>query len=252
MTLTLVVVKTSKQAPPLLGRSWLRKLKLDWKSLISDPQYSISVDADVGTVLQQEFADVFEEGLGKAKGPPASLHLKEGARPKFCKARNVPFALRPAVEEELKRMQEYDIIYPVDYSEWATPLVCIPKADGRVRLCGDYKVTVNQQIHCDQYAIPTTEQVFSNLVGGKKFSKIDLKCAYQQMMLDEALQELVTINTHRGLFRYTRLPFGISSSPTIWQKFIEQVISGLDCTCAIMDDVLVTGNTDQEHMRNLK
>ncbi|XP_041453560.1 uncharacterized protein K02A2.6-like [Lytechinus variegatus] len=252
MTLTLVVVKTSQHAPPLFGRSWLRKLKLDWKSLISDPQYSISVDTDVGTVLQQEFADVFKEGLGKAKGPPASLHLKEGARPKFCKARNVPFALRPAVEEELKRMQEDDIIYPVDYSEWATPLVCIPKADGRVRLCGDYKVTVNQQIHCDQYPIPTTEQVFSNLVGGKKFSKIDLKCAYQQMMLDEASQELVTINTHRGLFRYTRLPFGISSSPAIWQKFIEQVISGLDCTCAIMDDVLVTGNTDQEHMRNLK
>ena len=252
LTLPLVVVKTTKRAPPLLGRSWLLKLKLDWKSLIPEPQYSISTDTDVGGFLHQEYADVFAPGLGTAKGPPAKLHLKEGVHPKFCKARNVPFALRPAVEEELKRMQEDKIIYPVDYSEWATPLVCIPKADGRVRLCGDYKVTVNPQIHCDQYPIPTPEEVFSSLVGGKKFSKIDLKCAYQQMMLDEKSQELVTINTHRGLFRYTRLPYGISSSPAIWQKFIEQVISGLDCTCAIMDDVLVTGSTDEEHMRNLK
>ena len=135
------------------------KLKLDWKTLIPEPQHSVSTDTDVGVVLQQEYADVFEPGLGTAKVPPAKLHPKEGARPKFCKARNVPFALRPAVEEELKRMQEEKITYPVDYSEWATPLVCIPKADGCVRLYVGtiYKVTVNPQIHCDQYPIPTPE-----------------------------------------------------------------------------------------------
>ena len=99
--------------------------------------------------------------------------------------RNVPYALRPAVEQELDRMQREGVIVPVDFSEWATPLVCIPKADGRVRLCGDYKVTVNKNIHCDRYPIPTPTEVFSKLVGGKKFSKIDLKCAYQQILLDE-------------------------------------------------------------------
>ncbi|XP_033095838.1 uncharacterized protein K02A2.6-like [Anneissia japonica] len=149
-------------------------------------------------------------------------------------------------------MQEEGVIYPVNFSQWATPLVCIPKADGRVHVCGDYKVTVNPSLHCDQYPIPTPEEVFTKLGGGKQYSKIDMKCAYQQLVLEDEAQEVVTINTHRGLYRYTRLPFGISSSPAIWQRFIEQVIAGLEGTCAIMDDVLVTGSSDTEHIMNLE
>ncbi len=140
----------------------------------------------------------------------------------------------------------------MDVSEWATPLVCVPKADGTVRLCGDYKVTVNKVINTDQYPIPTPDEVFNKMSGGEKYSKIDLKCAYQQMLLDEKSQELVTINTHKGMFKYTRLPFGISSSPAIWQRFIDQVLGGLDHTCAIMDDVLVSGVNDVEHVQNLE
>ena len=86
----------------------------------------------------------------------------------------------------------------------------------------------------------------------EKFTKIDLRSAYQQMVLDKASQQLCTINTHKGLFRYTRLPFGISSSPAIWQRFIEQVLAGLNGTCVIMDDLLVGGVNDEEHLRNLE
>ena len=86
----------------------------------------------------------------------------------------------------------------------------------------------------------------------KKFTKIDLRSAYQQLVLDEESQKLCTINTHKGLFRYTRLPFGISSSPAIWQRFIEQVLAGLDRTCVIMDDLLVGGTNDDEHLKNLE
>ena len=72
------------------------------------------------------------------------------------------------------------------------------------------------------------------------------------MVLDKVSQQLCTINTRRGLFRYTRLPFGISSSPAIWQRFIEQVLAGLNGTCVIMDDLLVGGVNDDEHLRNLE
>ena len=84
----------------------------------------------------------------------------------------------------------------MDVNEWATPLVCVPKAGGTVRLCGDYKVTVNKVIHTGQYHIPTPDEVFNNMTGGEKYSKIDLKCSYQQMLLDEKSQELVTKHTH--------------------------------------------------------
>ena len=72
------------------------------------------------------------------------------------------------------------------------------------------------------------------------------------MVLDKASQQLCTMNTHKGLFRYTRLPFGISASPAIWQRFIEQVLAGLKGTCVIMVDLLVGGVNDDEHLRNLE
>ena len=72
------------------------------------------------------------------------------------------------------------------------------------------------------------------------------------MVLDKTSQQLCTINTHKGLFRYNRLPFGISSSPAIWQRFIEQILAGLNGTCVIMDDQLVGGVNDEEHLRNLE
>ena len=127
----------------------------------------------------------------------------------------------------------------------------MPKADGTVQLCGDYKVTVNPALHVDQHPIPTLEHAFGGLAHGQRFTTIDLKSAYQQLVLDEASRKLVTIDTPKGLFRYTSLPFGIASSPAIWRRFIDQVTAGLVMTCMIMDDVLVSGRTDEEHYRNL-
>jgi len=250
--LPLVVVQADKVAPPLFGRNWLDVLIPNWRERLLSPKHQFAVKETTVDDLKAKYADVFSPGLGTVKGVKATLHRRKDIRPIFCKARPVPFALRPAVEAELDRMQAEGIIQPVDTSVWATPLVCIPKADGSVRLCGDYKVTVNQCIHTDQHPIPTPEEVLAKMAGGQKFSKIDLKCAYQQMMLDDESQELVTINTSRGLFRYTRLPFGTSSSPAIWQRFIDQVLQGLDNVCVIQDDVLVTGENDADHLSNLE
>jgi len=76
------------------------------------------------------------------------------------------------------------------------------------------------------------------------------------MGLDKASQQLCTINTQKGLFRHTRLPFGISSSPAIWQhlylSFIEQVLAGLNGTCVTMDELLLGGVNDDEHLNNLE
>ena len=71
------------------------------------------------------------------------------------------------------RMQTEGIIVPVEFSNWATPLVCVPKPDGTVRLCGDYRTTVNQATYTEQFPIPTAEEIRSKLAGGEKFSKID-------------------------------------------------------------------------------
>ena len=107
-------------------------------------------------------------------------------------------------------MEGEGIIEPVEVSDWATPIACVPKTDGSVRVCGDYKGTVNPAIQMEQFPILTLEEIQGKVATWKKFTKTDLRSAYQQMVLNKASQQLCTINTHKGLFRYTRLPFGIS------------------------------------------
>ena len=128
----------------------------------------------------------------------------------------------------------------------------VVKTDGNIRICGDYKVTLNQNVKVDTYPLPQIEDLLAQLAGGKTFSKLDMSHAYQQIELDENCKEMTTINTHKGLFVYNRLPFGISSSPGIFQRTMDNLIQGLPGVVGYLDDILVTGSTNEEHAQNLE
>ena len=102
----------------------------------------------------------------------------------------------------------------------------------------------------DKYPIPRIDDLFASL-GGKKFTKLDLSHAYQQIQLQEESQPLVTINTHKGLFTYNRLPFGVSSAPSIFQRVMETLLQEIDGVCVYIDDILDTVSTDEEHLEHL-
>ena len=176
-------------------------------------------------------SNVFKPGLGTIRGITAKLEMKPDAQPKFCKARPVPYSLQEAVDAEYHRLESEGIVEKLEFSEWATPMVHVPKADGTTRSCGDYAVTVNPHLHVPQYPIPLPEDVFLKLRGGKRFTKLDLKNAYQQLPLDPDSQQFVTINTHRDLYRYKRLPFGIASSPVIFQRTMDIILQGCLTWC---------------------
>ncbi|XP_057695377.1 uncharacterized protein K02A2.6-like [Corythoichthys intestinalis] len=99
--------------------------------------------------------------------------------------------------------------------------------------------------------LPLIDDLFAGLSGGQKFSKIDLNQAYLQMHVDEESREWLTINTHKGLFRYCRLPFGITSAPALFQRAMDQILSGLPGVQCYLDDILCTGANDEEHLRNV-
>ena len=179
------------------------------------------------------------------------MHLKPDATPKFCRGKTVPFALKKPVEVALDSLVEQGIISPVKFSSWAAPIVPVMKQDGTVRLCGDYKVSINHALQVDSYPIPRVEHLFASMSGGKYFSKLDLSQAYLQIPLDDSSKELVTINTHKGLFRYNRLPFGISSAPAIFQRCMENLLQGINGVCVYFDDILVTGSSSEDHLQNL-
>ena len=153
---------------------------------------------------------------------------------------------------ELDRLTKAGIIEKVDHSDWAAPVVPVPKGDGQLWLCGDYKVTINPVLVQDQYPLPKPNDLMAQLAGGQRFSKLDLSRAYQQIRLEEASRPLVTINTHKGLYQYTRLPFGVASALALFQKTMDSLLQGIPHTLRYLDDILVTGTTEEEHLSNLE
>ena len=152
------------------------------------------------------------------------LNVNQEACPKYFKPRPVSLALKDKVEEELDTLVAEGILLPVQFSKWAAPIVPVVKHNGSIRICGDFKVTINQVSCLDSYPLPRIEELFAKLLGGKYFSKLDLSQAYLQLPLEESSKEFVTINTHKGLFRYNRLPFGVASAPAIFQRYMETLL----------------------------
>ena len=158
--------------------------------------------------------------------------------------------MRQKVELELERLERAGVIEPVQFSDWAAPIAPVVKTDGSIRICGDYKLTVNQVTKLDTYPLPRIEDLFASLSGGQAFTKLDLSNAYQQVSLDDASKAYIMINTSRGLFRYNCLPFGVASAPSIFQLTMETLLQGIPHVSVYLDDILVTGASEADHLRN--
>lgn len=235
--------------PPLMGRTWIRHLKLDFKDYHCHSLADSNID-DCIKSLCKDFPEVFAGGLGTFKSR-MSLHLAN-SNPVFIKARPLPLALRGPVERELERLQRDDVIYKVERSDYGTPIVPIIKKNGEIRICGDYKITINPLLKDFHYPLPRIEDIFATLAGGEQYSKLDLSHAYQQILLTEESQPMTAITTHIGTFVYKRVPFGIKCVPEYFEKLIEETLSGLPSTVAFQDDICVTGSNKETHLKNLR
>jgi hypothetical protein len=248
-TAQLRLIVVCGDGPSLLGRDWLQVIRLDWHNI--HQATSTPPAAPLSTLLDKH-QSLFQEELGTITQEKATFLVKPGATPKFFKARPVPFAIRDAVGLQLDKLEAEGVLEKVSHSDWAAPIVVVPKRDGSYRLCGDYKVTINQALDVDQYPLPKPEELLATLAGGQKFSKIDLAQAYQQLCLDEQSKTFTTINTHKGLYRYTRLPFGIASAPAMFQKTMDVILQGIPQVCCYLDDILITGRDDTLHLQHLQ
>ncbi|KAL0872183.1 hypothetical protein ABMA27_004590 [Loxostege sticticalis] len=198
--------------PPLLGRDFISQFKLE---LLPCKFVSNGYGESIKQQLQTRFPEVFSDKLGAFNKYKVKLQLKPEAKPVFFKARPIAFALKDKIDNEIDRLVQLGVLKPVDHSDFASPIVPVLKRNGTVRLCADYSVSINKFLVVEQYPLPTIHELFSKLYGGEQFSKIDLSMAYNQFILDEDSQAITCINTHRGLFKYTRMVFGLSSAPSI-------------------------------------
>ena len=111
----------------------------------------------------------------------------------------------------------------VENSDWASPIVVVPKSSSSVRICAHYKVSLNSQIEDHVYVLPTIEDIFSQLKGDK-FSKTDLANAFLQLPIDKESQKLLTIATQQGLFQLMTLPFGVKTAPLLFQQVMDSIL----------------------------
>ena len=225
-----MIVAENEGKPTLLGRNWLDKLKLDWNEVYSLAG-AISANEELDRILEKH-ADLFREGYDGMKGLEAHIRVRENASSIYFKSCPVPYALKEAVEAELNKLEENGVIVKVEQSDWASPIVVMPKSDGSVRICGDYKVTINQVVDDEQYPLPTAQDLYSTLAGSKVFTKLDLTHAYAQTSVEP----------------YTKLPYGVKSAPKIFQATMDKILAGVEkCVCN-QDNILIDGVDKKENL----
>jgi len=243
----------------VMGLDWMHAFQLEGQSIdsvchqIQNSQGSVDHSAIENKITQikSSFSDVFDGKMGLCNKTKANLQTKPDAQPIFRPKRPVAYAVQQLVETELQRLQESGIIEPVNYSEWAAPIVVIKKATGGVRVCGDFSTGLNERLESHQYPLPLPEDIFAKLANAKYFSHLDLSDAFLQIEINDASKELLTINTHVGLFRYNRMVFGVKTFPAIFQQIMDQMLEGIPGAAAYIDDIFVSGKDESEHTKNL-
>ncbi|XP_060542427.1 uncharacterized protein K02A2.6-like [Pantherophis guttatus] len=235
----------SDNLPSLLGMDWFRALGMGFTG-VRNVRSALKED------LMQEFQDVFDERLGKYVGTPISFNLDPNIAPIHLKPRRVPFALKPKIDIELDKLIKQGVLVPVDHAKWETPIVTPVKPDGSVRICADYKCTINKALQQSTYPVPVVHHLLHSLGPGKIFAKLDLAQAYQQLPVDGATAEAQTIVTHRGAFKCTRLQFGVSVAPGLFQSTMERLLQGIPGVVPYFDDVLITADNEHQLRERLR
>nr|XP_023022237.1 uncharacterized protein K02A2.6-like [Leptinotarsa decemlineata] len=237
----------------ILGRVWIRRLKIDLNQL-SQQNTSVPFERfNLWSVeeLSAKYPNVFEEKIGCVPGFNVVLKLREGVQPCFHREREIPYALSTLVEKELDALENAGIITKISISDWGSPLVVIPKADGGVRLAVDYKVGVNERLMNSHYPIRKIEDILNSLRNSRFFYRLDSYKAYLHIKVDEKSSEIQTITTHRGTYKMNRLSSGIKTAPSEFNRIMDQISREMPKTEFYFDDIVVHRNSREECATNL-
>ena len=200
--------------------------------------------------IRDKYKELFT-GVGLLKGYELKLNVDTSVKPVAQPVRRIPFGVREKVEKKLDELLTCGIIeeVPEGPTSWVSPLVVVPKPDGDVRICVDMR-RANQAIIRERQPIPTAK-VLQDLNGSTVFSRVDLKWGFHQILLAEESRHVTTFVTHRGLYRYTRLMFGVTSAPEKNQQIIRDVLCGCEGVINIADDLIIHGNGVEQHDERL-
>lgn len=136
-------------------------------------------------------------------------------------------------------------------SPWSSPVVLVPKKNGEVRFCVDYRRL--NRLTKKVYPLPRIDDSLDQLAGSSYLSIIDLKSGYWQVPMEQEDREKAACCTPDGLFEFTRMPFGLTGAPATFQRLMDEVLAAHKWhECMVyLDDILVFGRTLEEHNQRL-
>ena len=239
------------EVPNILGLTTCLQLNLVKRVLTIDKKECVESTSTAPEDIFEQYSDVFT-GLGCVKGVVHHIETDPTVKPVIHPPRRVSAPLRQKVKDELDRMESLGVIERVQQpTEWVNSLVTVVKPNGKIRLCIDPK-DLNRAIKREQYPMKTIEEVISRMPNAKFFSKLDATQGYWQVQLDDESATKCTFNTPFGRYRFHRLPFGISSAPEVFQRIMSQIFDGNEGIEVIVDDLLIWGETREQHDERLK
>ena len=248
MEINLRSLENAAYSVPLLGLKSCLDLNLI-KFIFNVQQGTASELVDANQILMK-FQDVFN-GIGRFPGK-YHISLKDDVEPVVNGARNFPISIRDKVKATLDDMEANGIIVKVDEpTDWVHSAHPVPKGDGTYRIVLDPR-HLNKAIRREHFQMPTLQDVTSQLANQKLFSVFDVKSSFWQIELDHQSSLLTTHITPFGRYSYLRMPMGISSAGEVFQKRLEQVFEGVPGVYNLVDDILVTGSSVEEHNERLE
>lgn len=164
----------------------------------------------------------------------------------------IPYLKQPIVEKHINDMLQAEVIRP-STSPWASPIVLVPKKDGSLRFCVDYR-KVNNVTTPNSYPLPCIDDILAAFCGAKVFSKMDLKSGYWQIQMDPKDRQKTAFITHLGLFEFNKMPFGLANAPSVFQDLMNTVLQGVQhkYVMAYLDDLIVFSKNPEQHVQQLE
>ena len=244
----------------LFGEDWLScyatdilDAKYEWTDVadVVDKQTHLNVHQkkDLLQVLQDN-GKMFDGTLGLYPHRKVHIELLPDAKPVHARPYPVPRIHLSTFKRELDHLVSLGVLVPAQESEWASPTFIIPKKDGRVRWISDLR-QLNKVIKRRQYPLPIISDILRKRSGYKFFTKLDVSMQYYTFELDKESQDLCTIITPFGKYKYARLPMGLKCSPDIAQSIMESVLSGIEDADVYIDDIGAFSHDWDHHVKLL-
>nr|VZI34397.1 unnamed protein product [Spirometra erinaceieuropaei] len=174
------------------------------------------------------------------------------AKPIWQSPCRIPVRFRAEVDKIIDELLKAHIIQPSS-SPWASPIALVPKKDGCLRLCIDYR-RLNAVTVRDSFPLPRLHDTLDSLGGAAWFSTLDLKSGYWQVEIDHKDRPKTAFIVPQGLFEFQTPPFGLCNAAATFQRLMYQVLRHLvPHKCLVyLDDIIVFGPDVEQHNRNLR